>query len=557
MATRPTGVVNLAIPLNPLPYPVVPPIAGEPVGTATLPNTQTIVDALYTFAGGTPLTVSYAIAGASVEARTEGHAAPPVRIYFGNGAAGPAVPGSVRFTFRGRTYVDRGGNLYYAIDPVTNAGTLGGTYDYAANTATLTDYAAGSNTVALISLLTRPIDPGITGTFFRTPGSPLREGSFVVRATTLDGTLLTATADVNGVINASKIRGQIDWTMGLARLVFGERVVAAGNEGQPWYDAANVDGDGNIWRPLAVDPGSVIFGTVIYRSIPADPAIIGIDPVRLPIDGRVVVYQPGNVLIVHHTQTTSVASPVAGATHNLGRTQIALIEVFDADGTPIEDVWYTLDLAAGTLTWANPLNLSAYTLPAIIRDRIEFATQCSDVQITGEIGLQAPLPRSFPAGSMVSSAIAYGDMQARVTNLFDQATYVAGQWSDELAGAPAAGTYNDTVYPIAVTNESSIDERWAIRFTSASNVQVLGETVGVILETSIASVIAPVNPVSGEPYFSIAVEGWGTGWAAGNLVRFNTIAASKPIWAARTTRQGEITESEDAVRIQAYGNAHS
>lgn len=556
MATIPTGVVNLAIPLNPLPFPVVPPIVGEPIGTTTLPDDQEIVDALYTFAGGTPLTISYATAGASVEARTEGHPAPPIRIYLGNGAAGPAVPGSVRFVFRGRTYVDRGGSLFYGIDPTTNAGTLAGTYAYATNMATLIDYGTGSNTVSLISLLTRPVDPGITGTFFRTPGSPLREGSFTVRATTLDGTLLTATADVNGVVNASRIRGQVDWTMGLARLVFGESVVAAGNEGESWYDAANVDGDGNIWRPLAVDPASVFFGTVIYRSIPADPAIIGIDPVRLPIDGRVVVYQPGNVLIVHHTQVTSVAVPVAGATHDLGRTQIALVEVFDADGMPIEDVWYTLDLAAGTLTWANPLNLSAHTLPAIIRDRIEFATQCSDVQITGEVGLQAPLPRSFPSGSMVSSAIAYGDMQARVTNLFDQATYVAGQWSDELQGAAAAATYNDTVYPIAVTNESAIDERWGIRFTAGSNVQVIGETVGVIAETTIASVIAPINPVSGEPYFSIAVEGWGSGWAAGNLLRFNTVSASKPIWAARTTRQGEITEITDAIRIQAYGNAH-
>lgn len=547
------------IPMWPPPLPppeaVLPPISGLPDPLITYPATP--VSGSYSFLwADRPLTISYLSAGAAVTSTSEGHASPSIRIYLGSGAAGPAVPGSVRFAFRGRTYVDRGGALYYDISATTNTGTLGGSYDYATNTATVTDYATGSNTVTIVSLLTRPVDPGITSVFFRTPGAPLRAGSFTVRATTLDGDLLTATADINGVINASKIRGQVDWETGLTRIVFGESVVAAGNEAEDWYDAGMIDGSGNIWRPLSVDPSTVFFGTVVFRAIPADPAIIGIDPVRLPTDGRVLGYNPGGVVIVHHTQVTSVATPVAGATEDFGRTQLGLVEVFDSAGAPIDDVWYTIDLAAGTLTWADPLNLSAYTLPAILRDRIEFATQCADVQITGEIGLLAPLPRAFPSGSMVSSAIAYGDMQARVTNVFDQATYSAGVWSDTLVGSPAAGTYNTVVYPFAVANESAIDERWAIRFTNSTTVEVIGETVGVILAAAISGEIAPINPVSGEPYFTIAAAGWGSGWASNNVLRFNTISATKPVWAARTIRPGDITEPTDAVRIQAYGNAH-
>lgn len=547
-------VIPMLPPPSPLPAPVLPPISGLPDPNITYPGAQ--ATGSYNFLWAGPLTITYLKAGASATSTSEGHASAPIRIYLGAGATGPAVPGSVRFIFRGRTYVDRGGSLYYGIDPVTNTGTLGGSFDYATNTATVTDYASGSNTVTLVALLTRPVDPGVTSVFFRTPGAPLRQGSFTIRATTLDGALLTATADVNGVINASKIRGQVDWETGLTRVIFGESVVAAGNESEDWYDADLIDGSGNIWRPLRVDPSTVFFGTVVYRAIPADPAIIGIDPVRLPLDGRVVGFNLGGVVVVHHTQVTSVTTPVAGATENFGRTQLGLVEVFDSTGTPIEDVWYTVDLAAGTLTWADPLNLSAYTLPAILRDRIEFATQCADVQITGEIGLLAPLPRAFPVGSMVSSAIAYGDMQARATNLFDQATYTAGVWSDVVSGSPAAATYNDVVYPIAVTNESAIDERWAIRFTSGTSVDVIGETTGVVLQTTITSDIAPVNPVSGQPYFTIDADGWGSGWASNNVLRFNTVSATKPIWAARTIRPGEITEPTDAVRIQAYGNAH-
>lgn len=548
----PIGFPPLDLPADPLPV-----IPGTPNPILVYPVDQETVSAEFLFPSGGSITFDYLAAGASATSTSESHSNPPIRIFLGNGVAGAAVPGSVRFTFRGRTYVDRAGTLVYDVSSTTNVGTAGGTFDYSTCTAILTDYVSGSNTVTLHSLLTRPVDPGISNTFFRTPGSPLRAGSFTLRATTLDGTLLTGAADINGKITGTQIRGEVDWETGLVRVVFGQSVVAAGNEAEEWYDADMIDGSGNIWRPTFVDPASVFFGTVVYCSIPADPDIIGIDPVRLPVDGRVVGYQTGGVVIVHHTQVHSVAIPVADDVLDFGRTQIGLVEVFDSEGTPIEDIWYTVDLAAGTLQWADPLNLSAYTLPAIVRERIEFATQCSDVQITGEIGLQSPLPRDFPAGSMVSAAIAYGDMQARVTNLFDQAVYQAGMWSDVLVGSPAAATYNDVVYPIVVTNESAIDERWAIRFTSGTNVQVIGETAGIVLETSITGAdIAPVNPVSGEPYFTIDEDGWGSGWAANNVLRFNTISATKPIWAARTTRQGEITETTDAVRIQAYGNAH-
>jgi hypothetical protein len=307
-----------------------------------------------------------------------------------------------------------------------------------------------------------------------------------------------------------------------------------------------------------VDPGSVFFGTVVYRSIPVDPALVGIDPVRLPSDGRVLGFNPGTPGVVSHTQVTSIASPVAGAVTDLGRERIAFIDIYDSatPPAPIEDVWYTIDLDAGTVTWADPLNLSAYTLPVIIRDRIQDIALISDVQITGEVSFASPVTHDYPAGAILSNALSHGDMQARVTNLFDQATYSAGVWADVVDGSPAGASYNDVTYPPDVSNDSAIDERWAIVFTSTTNVNVIGESVGQILQTTITGDIAPVNPVSGEPYFTLAADGWGSGWSAGNVLRFNTVSATKPIWAARVTLPGEITVDEDAVRIQSYGNAN-
>jgi hypothetical protein len=510
----------------------------------------------YSFESGQLFSVRYQEAGGGTVSTSENHNLPAVNLYLGRGAAGPAVPGSVRFTFRGRTYVDRGGSLYYDIDPATNTGTLGGSYDYAGNIATVTDIGSGSSTTVTIhSLLTRYTNPGVSAVLFRAPGRPLRPGNFTVRATTLAGDIITASADINGELDAANIIGQVDWQTGICRVFFGEWVTAAGNESEPWFDPENVVGS-DIFKPVLVDPSSVFFGVVIYSSIPVDPEIIGIDPVRLPSDGRVVAIRPGDVAVVHHTVETSQPSPVGGTVVNLGRERLAWAQVFDADGTPVESVWYTLDLDAGELTWANPLNLSAYTLPITIRHRIEDARLCTDVQISGDITLQAPLTHDFPADAQISAAIAYGDKQARQTNLFDQGTWTS-VWSDTQIGAGATGSYNNTVYPIAVTNDGAIDERWALVFVNPNAVNVIGETVGQVLTNApIDSDIAPINPVSGKPYFTLAAAGFGGGWASQNVIRFNTLSATVPTWLARVIKPGTPSVDSDRTRLQYYGNAH-
>ena len=506
------------------------------------------------FATGTPVVISYTEDGGSPTSTTEGHSAPPIRIYLGKNAAGPTVPGSLRFTFNGRTYVDRSGSLYYGINSSNNTGTLGGTYDYENNVATLIDYATGSNTVSIVSMLTRYQEPGVDGIMFRTTGAPLREGSFTLRATTMAGAELTATSDINGNITGTNVKGFVNWNSGLVRVAFGALVTAAGNEAEPWYDADLIDGDGKIWKPLQVDPGSIFFGTVVYRSIPVDPQLVGIDPVRLPSDGRVLGFNVGTPGVLSHTQTTTL-TPTAGAVTDLGRERISFIEIYDAEKTPIDDVWYTLDLDAGTVTWADPLNLSAYTMPVTIRDRIQDIALISDVQITGEVSFASAITHDYPEGAILSNALPYGDLHSRVTNLFDQQTYDPGEWSDTVVGDHAGATYNDVNFPIQVQNNSAIDERWAIVFTAPTTVKVIGETVGQILEESITNDIAPINPVSGEPYFVIDADGWGSGWQAQNVLRFNTVSATRPIWAARVTLPAEIEIDNDAVRINAYGNA--
>jgi hypothetical protein len=90
---------------------------------------------------------------------------------------------------------------------------------------------------------------------------------------------------------------------------------------------------------------------------------------------------------------------------------------------------------------------------------------------------------------------------------------------------------------------------------SSTSFVVIGETVGQIATGNITADLTPINPLTGLPYFSIDADGWGSGWSTGNCVRFNTVAASAPIWAARCVLSGEATNDADSFSIQVRGDA--
>lgn len=511
------------------------------------------------FSAGTQVTAEWQTAASLAVVQTDVIDLPPVALDLTPGIIDAVVPGSVRFQFKGHTYVDRNGSLYRGIDPLSGSGTYAGSIDYASGRAVLSLWAAGgSNAVVIDSLLTRMFEPGTDAMYFRTPGSPLRAGSFTLRATTLDGELVTATADISGNLTGDLIDGLVDWESGVVKVRFGEMVTAAGNEGEAWYDVGNVVG-ADVWKPFLMIPSSIFFGTVVYRSIPLSSVVVGLDPTRLPPDGRVPGFKAGQTVLVHHTVETSV-TPTAGQLVDLGREDISQIEVRDAAGTAIESIWYELDLDAGTVEFSDPLNLAAYTMPVKIRDRIDNRRLCSGVQITGEIELNSGLSREFPMGSMISTALRLGeangslDLQARVQGVFDQNTW-ANDWLDIVAGDPAPATYNDTDFPLVVDNGNAITERWAIVFTNATNFNIMGETVGTIGTGSTGADCAPLNPRTGEPYFTIDADGWGIGWATGNALRFNTIGGLAPVWFARTTLAGTPETTVDSFRFQVIGNS--
>lgn len=461
------------------------------------------------------------------------------------------VPGSVNFRFGGKTYFDRLGSLYTDLDVATGAATLAGTINYSTGEVTVTQWANGvPNSVTLTALVTAAGDNLVSGVTFRVPVSPVRPGSLQLLATRLVGGLINVTANIDGSISGTSVRGEVDYETGVVGVEFGQLVVAAGNEDEPWYDESAVDDDGNIWRPEMVFAETIRFNAVAFSYLPLDADLIGLDPVRLPQDGRVPIFRKGGFAVIGHSKTSSPMTVSDDQTIDLGRVRVSRIRVVGADGVTI-NTGYEEDLEAGTVTFTD---VTDYAQPVVIEDRVEDLVQVSDVQISGQLAFTRPITHDYPVGSFVSSALIAGDLKARVSTLFDQASWDGVTWQDSIVGSPATASYNATLSPVEVENFGAVSERWALRFTSTTAFQIIGEHVGIIGTGSINTDTAPLNPATGTPYFTMRALGWGTGWAIGNTVRLTTVGAQFPVWAVRTVQQGAETVLDDSFELLIRGD---
>jgi len=448
----------------------------------------------------------------------------------------PIIPGSVAFEFAGKRYTDKNGSIITDWSAATGAGVNVGSIDYTTATVTLNDWPEGADLTADITLLSCLTWKGLRPTgvsIFRTAGSPLRQGSLIINAITAQQEEITVFADEDGSITHDKIEyGHVDTETGTVWIQWTEPVF----------------------------PDTVKYSAVAYSYLPLDADLLGLDPTRLPSDGRVPIFLPGYVGVFSHTIETEVTTPVAGADLTFTRDHQAEVWVKGANGLTLDPAQYSLDRAAGVLTWADPLTLEdadseTVTTPLTVYDRVEDMVLITDVQVSGQVGFNSPLSQEYPAGeAILSSAVLHGDLRARVFNLFHQASWTS-EWSDDAIGNDTTAKYNEVAYPIEITNQGSIQERWLIRFISSTSFEVVGETVGVIGTGSTSSDVLIANPATGAPYFTIRKEGWGSGWNAGNCVRFNTDGAQAPFWVARTILSGPATENEDSFATQNRGDA--
>jgi len=514
----------------------------------------------------TPITARYQLDSVIPDDMTETAELPDARIDLLPTIRRFIVPGSVEFQWGGETYIDREGTLYNQWNRETGAATMAGSIDYSTGIVSLYGYAGGhSNTLQIRTLLARyEQSPTVAGVYFRTPGAPLRPASIYVRAVRPDGRVISATADLTGTIDTDTMEGSVNYETGIMDLQFREYLTAAEVPAAlmalpGWADDALVtEGpqQGKYRVAIAVDASTIKYNAVVYTQMPLSADVLGLDPVRLPMDGRVPIIRSGDVVVVHSTKTDTLPNPVsAGQTINLSRDKLASVVLEDSEGAKVDAALYTTNRETGTVTMASPLDLSAYTQTLIARHRVEDMALVNEAQINGQISLVGGISRAYdPADTWVSSALIFGDLGSRVHHQFSQATWT-NEWKDERIGNNTTAQYNSLLYPIQVDNKNSIRERWALIFTSSTGFNIVGEVSGVIGTGSTSTDCTPINPTTGEPYFIVLAAGWGSGWATNNVLRFNTDAAHAPIWVARTTISGAATHNDDSFKIEARGDA--
>ncbi len=432
----------------------------------------------------------------------------------------------------------------------TKVGTIGNVAGQLC--VSLTSWLAGSqnqisNLCGLQAIGTASLADSVT---FRTAIAPLFNGGFTVIGTRQDGTGFNVTPDVNGIINSNGVLGNVDYNNGIATLRFGTPVDDSHAADPGVVDLSNlgIAGVKYVKSQLArID--TLRYNAVGFSYLPLDANLLGLDPVRLPTDGKVPIFRAGGFVVIGHTGTINPGNLMAGQTIDCGRVRLSRIRVIGANGQAINN-GFTYDLEAGRITFTD---VSGYSQPVKIEHRIEDMALVLDAQINGQITLSRPLTHDYPLGSTISSALMIGDTHARVSVLFDQATF-ANKWQDTVDGNEAVATFNSTLAPIQVTNKGALTERWAIRFTNTTSFDVIGEHVGIIASGNTTNDCSPINPAAGAPYFTLPAIGWGSGWLPGNVLRFNTVGATNPVWVVRTILQGSAGNDSDKFTLLVRGD---
>ena len=505
---------------------------------------------------GTSVVARYRVAPATPQARTMTFTPPAITFDLCPYTSDPIVPGSVLFTWMGQSYSDFEGRIYRGRSDAS-AGIDSGAIDYATGQAIMTDYVVGAGGFTLQSLWTRRAPWKTASIFFRVQAAPIKPTGFVMTLLDTTGAAITATADLAGDITGTHLLGKFDYQTGWGELQFGDFVLDATltpeQKSEWWYNADDVGAvePDKIWRPWPVDPASLRYNSVAFFYLPLDADIIGLDPVRLPPDGRVPMYRVGTYVVVGHTGVVPAATYAAGQTINCARTRLSRVYLVGADGQLITS-GYTPNLDAGTIAVTD---VTGWVQPVTVKHRIEQMARVADVQIDGTLKLTKQLAHEFPLGSVVSSAIMAGNLRARALPVFDQQTWDGVTWSDITVGNQAPSTYNDGAFPIVVTNAGAMTERFALRvLTGGTDVEVIGQNVGNLGTFSRNTAIAPINPIAGVPYFTLPAAGWGAGWVPGNTLFLQTVGTYYPMAVIRATQPSEAIGTDYAFELTERGD---
>lgn len=504
---------------------------------------QTLVDA--PFLNKDVQVVLNANTANTTEAATKTVKANSLFINMPSTVADPIVNSSVLMQVIGAKLIDSFGQIK------RNAQVVG-TIDYLSGLVALSNWDANQlNSAVVNSMLRGSNDVPVYNMVFKTPVAPLKESSLSISVDLLTGQKLTLSTDGQGKITGNQYaHGFVDFKAGVVVLYFYEALKVSDNPdvvNQPWYDASNIyiEGGANyINRPVYINPNTGRYNAIAYSYLPLDKELIGLDPVRLPSDGRVPFVRKGDSIAITELKTMQLPTNAPNDIFNLGFERLSDVNVVDSTGKKVSFDYLDVDLDAGTLKLNSAFVMTGLTAPLMAKYRIMDIALVIETDISGRVTLSTPITHNYSTAAVFSSMLLAGDMQARAYNVFSQKSW-GSVWSDSLIGDAATSQLQVTNNPIVVTNRDSIQERWALVFTGTTSFKIVGQTVGEIGTGSTTANTSPLNPMTSQPYFTIPAAAWGSGWSANNVVRINTAAAKYPIWIGNAIQQHTGSSSDN------------
>ena len=255
------------------------------------------------------------------------------------------------------------------------------------------------------------------------------------------------------------------------------------------------------------------------------------------------------IVIGHRLEDNLGSAHSAGKTVQLSRGDLDSICLRDARNQAIEAKWWDYDLQAGTITWATPLDLSAYTMPITAHHAREEENRIMVADIDGTLQLQFPTARDYPAeDTYVSSALIGGDLEVRHSPAWSQKLF-DNVWSDDPRGDAITAKLNLKDYPLVLTDDGATTDRWAIVFRDGTQFDLYSEALGFVGRFDTTSDLAPINAATGKPYFVLPKGAFGINngaspWAVGNAVRLNTYGTHLGVWVLRAVQPSATKQTE-------------
>lgn len=195
-----------------------------------------------------------------------------------------------------------------------------------------------------------------------------------------------------------------------------------------------------------------------------------------------------------------------------------------------------LNMATGVwttdITWTSaPDNATDITV-TYRENCFSYAGNIATVELSGQVANAYSTANSYGAGCIHEAEL----------------KPASANWSEN----SAAGTYDESAYPLTLFNDGTEYDLWTLTFTGATAFTVSGANEGSVGTGSISVDFSPTNPNTGQPYFTIARNGWGGVWSSGETITFTTAPAGLPIWWREIVPPATAAESNNIAVLGWY-----